>query len=209
MKIDDIDGSSPGPIVRISPNEVHIQDSDFYHTLYSQKLDKTKRWGRKWGNSPTAFVTYKHEAHRPRRAAVNPFFSTRRIALYSPTIQKRVNRLCDRLEKEFARSGQVLVMDDMWGCLTSDTVVEYCLDRPYHFIELPNFRAPFVKSMYDLMDGIHVASQFSWVMLMFDNLPDSVVRTIQPKMTTVITFYNVSMFKRTFQILEFNWLIRS
>ena len=178
---------------------MHIQDSDFFHTLFSQKLDKPKRWGKKWGNSQAAFTTYKHEAHRPRRAAVNPFFSTRRIALYSPNIQNRVNRLCDRLEKEFAGSGQVLVMDDMWGCLTSDTIVDYCFDRPYHFIELPDFQATFVKSMYDLMDNIHMASQFSWIMSSFDYLPESVVRMIQPKMASVIDFRHVSMLNKLFR----------
>lgn len=194
----DIDSYSLGPIVRIGPNEVHIQDSDFYYTLFLQKLDKPKRWGKKWGNSDSAFVTYKHEAHRPRRAAVNPFFSTRKIALSSPNIQNRVNRLCDRLDKEFAGSGQVLVMDDMWGCLTSDTIVDYCFDRPYHYIELPDFRADFVKSMYDLMDNIHMASQFSWIMSLFDKLPDSVVRIIQPKMASVVAFRNVSTLNKLF-----------
>lgn len=175
---------------------MHIQDSDFYHTLFSQKLDKPKRWGRKFGNTQAGFVTFKHEAHRPRRAALNPFFSTRRIALNAPNIQHRVNRLCDRLEKEFAGSSQVLVMDDMWGCLSSDTIVEYCFNRPYHFIELPDFRATFVKSMYDLMDGIHVASQFPWITSLFNSLPYSVVKILQPKMASVIAFNNVSIFNK-------------
>ena len=184
-----------GPIVRISPDEVHIQDSEYFHTLFSnsQKLDKLKRLRHRFSNPRATFATPEHEIHRLRRSALNPFFSTREIALQSPFIQNRVNRLCDRLQKEYAGSGRILVMDDMWGCLTSDTIVEYCFDRPYRFLEMPDFRASFVDAMNDLMNGVHVITQFPWIRAIVNCLPDSVAKTVQPGMGSVIDFNNVGI----------------
>ena len=187
--------NAKGPIVRISPDEVHIQDSEYFHTLFSnsQKLDKLKRLEHRFNNPKAIFPTSEHETHRLRRSALNPFFSTREIALQSPVIQNRVNRLCDRLQKEFAGSGRILVMDDMWGCLTSDTIVEYCFDRSYRFLESPDFRATFVDAMKDLTNGVHVVTQFPWILAIVNYLPDSVVKTLQPGMESVIDFNNVGI----------------
>lgn len=128
-----------------------------------------------------------------RRTALNPFFSTRKMSLHAPVIQARVIRLCDRLQNDYAGSNKVLVMDDMWGCLTSDTIVEYCFDRSYRFIELPEFRAFFIDAMNDLLDGVHVVTQFPWIMPMVNCLPDSVVKKLQPAMASVMNFNNVSI----------------
>lgn len=191
----EVDRHFLGPIVRVSPNEVHIQDSDFFHTFFSpfHKLNKVKRVQKRFRIPEAGFVAANHEIHRSRRAALNPYFSTRRVALQSPSIQNRMNRLCDRLQGEYAGSGRVLKMDHMWGCLASDIVVEYCLNRTYRFIESPDFRASFVDAMYDLMDGIHVGSQFPWIISLIDSLPDSLVKILQPGMATVLAFHKVSM----------------
>lgn len=174
---------------------MHIQDSDFFHTIFnsSQKLDKLKRLEHRFNNPTASAQTPKHDTHRIRRTGLNPFFSTRKISLHAPVIQKSVNRLCDRLQKEYAGSGRVLVMDDMWGCLSSNTIVEYCFDRSYRFIELPDFRAFFIDAMNDLLNGVHVVTQFPWIMPMVNCLPDLVVKRLQPAMASVINFNNVSI----------------
>ena len=192
---DDIYLRCQGPIVRISPDEVHIQDSGFVDTLFSasQQLDKVKRLENRFNNPKSTFTTSKHETHRMRRTALNPFFSTRRIALHAPVIQTRVDKLCDRLQREYAGSDQILVMDDMWGCFSSDTIVEYCFDQSYQFIDSPNFRAFFVDAWNNLMNGVHVVTQFPWILSVMNCLPDSVIKKLQPGMTSVISFNNVSI----------------
>ena len=183
---------------------MHIQDSDFFHTLYSssQKLDKLKRLENRFSSPKASFATPKHETHRIRRAALNPFFSTRKIALHSPVIQNRVNKLCDRLQREYANSNRFLVMDDMWGCLTSDTIVEYCFDRAYHFTELPDFRAFFLDAMNGLANSVHLVTQFPWILSIVNSLPDWMVMILQPDTASVITFNNVSMLLTSQDVMD-------
>lgn len=181
--------------MRISPDEVHIQDSEYFDTLFSnsQKLDKLQRLKNRFGSPNSGFATPEHELHRWRRSALNPFFSTSKIALQSPFIQKRADRICDRLHKEYAGSGRILVLDDMWGCLTSDTIVDYLFDRSYRFLESLDFRATFIDAVKDHKREIHVVTQFPWIMATFNCLPDSVIKKLQPGMRSIIDFHNVSI----------------
>lgn len=126
-----------------------------------------------------------------RRAALNPFFSQKTILGYSPSIQKRIDRLCERIKTEYAGQNRPLNLVDAWSCLTTDVIIDYCFERDYHFMEKPNFRSDFAKAIEDLMDGVHVVSQFPWLPKFFQTLPDSVVIAMQPGMKTVLDFNNV------------------
>ena len=183
-----------GPIVRIAPNEIHIQDSEFFEDLYatSRPSDKLKSLEHRFNNRLSTFATPKHSLHRQRRAALNPFFSKRKILAHTPIIQKHVDRLCERLADEYAGKDRILVMNDMWGCLTSDTVVGYCFERSYHFVDEPDFRSLFPDAMTDLVNGVHVVTQFPWMIAMVNCLPDSAVKFLQPAMASVIQFNTVS-----------------
>ena len=181
-----------GPIVRISPTELHIQDSEFYETLYSNSrpADKLQRLEHRFNNPTSSFATVKHETHRQRRGALNPFFSKRKIASHSPAIQERMNRLCNRLAEQYLNMDQVPRLDDMWGCWTSDIIVDYCFERDYHFAEQPRFRAFLTDAMVDLLDPVHFVTQFPWVIKIVNCFPDSVVTAMQPGMASVIKFNN-------------------
>ena len=179
-----------GPIIRINPTELHIQDSEFYETLYSatRPADKLQRLEHRFNNPTSSFATVKHHTHRKRRAALNPFFSKRKIASHSHAIQQRMNRLCERLKEQYLDTDQVLKLDDMWGCWTSDIIVDYCFERDYHFAEQPRFRAFFTDAMFDLLDPVHFVTQFPWAIKLVNLLPETVVKFLQPGMASVMTF---------------------
>lgn len=139
-----------GPLVRVSPNEVHIQDPTFYDTLYGQSRhsDKLKHLEHRFNNEMSSFATAEHNLHRLRRSALNPFFFERKITQYSPHVQSHMNRPWDRIDSEFFANGKTINLNNMWGAFTSDIVVEYCLKKPYDFILNPDFRAQFSDAMY-------------------------------------------------------------
>ncbi|KAI0197878.1 cytochrome P450 [Astrocystis sublimbata] len=179
-----------GPIVHISPNEVHIQDVRFYDTLYSNSRhsDKLKHLEHRFNNRLATFATAEHSVHRMRRAAVNPFFSKRKITQQSSIIQQLMNRLCNRLQSEFLDNGSVLNLSNMWGAFTGDIVVGYCLEEPYNFIEEPEFRAEFSDAMVNLLDPVHFITQFPWLIWIFKLLPDRLIAVLSPPMASVHAF---------------------
>lgn len=96
--------------MRISPDGVHIQDSKYFHTLFSssQKLDKLKRLKQQFSNARATNTRARNSSLATIRS--ESFFLDTRNSFAVPVTQSRVNRLCDRLQKEYAGYGQILVM---------------------------------------------------------------------------------------------------
>ncbi|KAF4550592.1 Cytochrome P450-like protein 84 [Elsinoe fawcettii] len=130
-----------GPIVRINPSEIHINDASYYDTLYaggSQRRDKYV-WFTNAGDSPTsAFATQHHDLHRMRRGALNPFFSKASVMRLEPMLREKADHICrimalnkkhDRIF-EFGAAYMSFALDTVtnyafgkagcWGCLDGD-----------------------------------------------------------------------------------------
>ncbi|KAL6719565.1 hypothetical protein ACLMJK_003807 [Lecanora helva] len=179
-----------GPIIRINPFEVHIHDSNYYEEFYRKPYDKSKRLQSRFDFDHASFSTPEFSIHKRRRAALNPFFSQRRISQFSPVIQTYVDRLCERLENEYAGSGRVLTVNNAFSCLTGDIIVRYSFDRVYDFLEDPDFKASFTTSIANLFGTIHYTSQFPWLVVLSRTLSDHIVSFLQPSMKPVIAFRN-------------------
>ncbi|CAG8959842.1 hypothetical protein HYFRA_00001751 [Hymenoscyphus fraxineus] len=179
-----------GPIIRINPDELHISDSYFYETLYSSTTphERLKSHETRFGASMALASTADQHLHRKRRTALNPFFSRRKIVEHSIDLQARMNRITERLQNEFMGVSRVLNLNEMWGCFTTDSIVEYCLETKYDFIETPDFRASFTKSMFELFEPVHYLTQFPIIRIVADLLPESVLCWLQPGMNTVLRF---------------------
>ncbi|KAI1745268.1 cytochrome protein [Xylaria scruposa] len=192
-----------GPIVRITPYEVHIQDASFYDTLYatSRASMKRKEFEHRFNNPTSAFVTPDHALHRLRRGALNPFFSKRAISERAQSIQKQMDIVSERLKTEFQNTDRILVVNEMWGCFATDIITEYCFERRYDFIREPNFKASFVKSFIDLLDGVHWVTQFPWLTTMMNWMPDTTIGWIDPRMESVTRFNN-EMLAQVSEVIE-------
>ncbi|KAI0538394.1 cytochrome protein [Xylaria digitata] len=179
-----------GPIIRITPNEVHIQDSSFFETLYATNKPATKRpeLAHRFNNAKSVFSTPEHDIHRIRRNALNPFFSKRAISERAQLIQGHMDVLCRRLKSEFQGCDRVLVVNDMLACWTTDIITEYCFDRRYNFIKEPDFKAPLIKSLIDLIERVHWITQFAWLAKIMFCLPDVIVGWTDPLMKNGIQF---------------------
>ncbi|PYH94387.1 cytochrome P450 [Aspergillus ellipticus CBS 707.79] len=163
-----------GPIIRISPNEVNIQDSSFFEEMFSHSLpwDKLGHLQYRFNNATGTFSTPKHAVHRHRRAALNPFFSKRAITKATPMMQEQLYALCDRLQCEYQGTGKILRLDWMWGCIASDVILRYCFNRGYGFIDAPGFRSQFIQALFDLLSQVHVV----------------IMEALQPKLKSVYHF---------------------
>ncbi|KAF2670084.1 cytochrome P450 [Microthyrium microscopicum] len=88
-----------GPIVRITPTEIHISDPEFYDTLYerSGRRDKYGYFSRRFGYASDSFSTIHHDVHRMRRRALSPFFSVKCISEFQPVIRAKTAKFCNKI----------------------------------------------------------------------------------------------------------------
>lgn len=65
---------------------------------------------------------------------LNPHFSKKSISNFSWFIQQRMDRLCDRLLREYKGTGEVVTLNDAWGAVTADIIVKHALGFDYNFV---------------------------------------------------------------------------
>ncbi|KAJ6781928.1 hypothetical protein PWT90_07206 [Aphanocladium album] len=148
-----------GPVVRISPWEVHVSDHDFHSELYTgpnRRRHKWLFWAKQFGAPHSGLATLDHDHHRLRRTPLNQFFSTKSVRDLQPVIEERVDQLLDRLRRE-----------------GKDRPTEP-IDIIDHLIEEPDFGAYTTDS---LLKGTHmgpIIKHMNWALTLVNALPESI-----------------------------------
>lgn len=131
-----------GPIVRISPHELHISDPTFFNTLYCQegRWDKYAwAWDAFAAEGPTVH-TVEHSRHRARRQPLATYFSKPRVANKQSMISKHVDALCDVLSSIAEREPSHTV--DLGAAVTAlahDVGFDFILGKHYSSVESQDF----------------------------------------------------------------------
>ncbi|KAI1506236.1 cytochrome P450 [Biscogniauxia marginata] len=154
-----------GPIIRISPHEVHCNDAQFIDEIYAvggRKRDKPRHQVSGSAMEHSGFATFDHDLHRNRRIPLAKFFARGQIARLEPQIQELVQRLCDKL---LAQTGKIGPIDITmaYSCFTSDTISDYCFGESFGFLAQeswePNFRGP----LYSLLRTVFIFRFFPYL----------------------------------------------
>ncbi|KAI9795009.1 MAG: hypothetical protein M1816_000029 [Peltula sp. TS41687] len=154
-----------GPIVRINPYELHINDADYYDEIYSGPTQKREKWAwsaKMFGANGSMFGTIPHELHRLRRAALSPYFSKKSVMLLEPTIRSTIEQLCTRF-KEAQKAGTPVELTVAYAALTLDIITEYAFAKPYGALARPDFAPEWPKMIMDLSEASHILKQFGWL----------------------------------------------
>ena len=113
-----------GPIVRIGPDEVHVDDPSFYSEMYgstSHRRNKSALWYWMDGTGEfgdlSAFMTMDHNLHRMRRSGLGTYFSKRMVNELEPRIRDKVLLLRKRM-LERAVTHEPVDLKDAYGAMT-------------------------------------------------------------------------------------------
>ncbi|KAK7912261.1 cytochrome P450 [Apiospora marii] len=179
-----------GPIIRINPHEVHIDDPCFYSSVYTNKdeLDKPDYLKWRFGSPSALFSTPQHQVHRQRRAAQDPFFAKGKIDKISPQIQSQADKMCTRLAQDFMDMNVSVTLNDMFASYIADVTAKYAFDRNFKYLDEPSFNSPFLNSIRALKGIAHPCTQFPWLARVAGAIPAAVTRALQPSMISVLEF---------------------
>ncbi|KAI3541420.1 cytochrome P450 [Colletotrichum filicis] len=181
-----------GPIVRITPWEVHIADPDFYEVLFNNKTrySKIEKLRYRFGLHLSSFDTIDHAHHHLRRSAISPFFAKQKVAGFSSQMQSMADKMVDRLATEYSDKVKPVNMNEAYAAFVSDAINYYTFAISYNFIDYPDFVTPFTTSIRKLAMSLHMAGHFPWLLTMLQTLPESVTQILNPLMVPVFRFHN-------------------
>ncbi|KAI1978936.1 hypothetical protein LOZ54_006196 [Ophidiomyces ophidiicola] len=177
-----------GPIVRISPYELHISDPEFYGTLYSHSSprDKCAYYVKPFDFPQSSFGTIDARLHRLRRGAINPFFSRGKVLKQESLIQELVLKFCKRVEN-FGKPGAVIPLSLGFTCLITDLITSYVMGRSYHYIDQPDWHPHWGQTLRDASEFGMLARQVTWVLPILKSIPQVWAEALNPGLCLFFT----------------------
>ncbi|KAI1076111.1 cytochrome P450 family protein [Whalleya microplaca] len=172
-----------GPLVRITPSEVSIADPEFLYSLYApgigHKRDKAIGKVKALGINTSVGGAIDHDLHRRRREALNPFFSSHRIA----TLASYLNNKAQQLEERFCQSantGKVVNLSDIYYGFANDVVNEYCFGYRPNLLGDPALAHVKRENVNGVLRGVKFNLYFSWLRGLMRKLPPSIAARFTP-----------------------------
>ena len=161
-----------GPVVRISPYELHISDPDFYEEIYAGGNRERDKYG--WqissGDSAKAMgFTLKHHHHRLRREALNPYFSKANVLRLEDRVTRCVGKLCVRFER-YKASQEPVNLTVAYLALTMDIIATYSFGQSSNMLE-KEFSSKWKDTITVIMQNTSVINHFPWLPRLMDNFP--------------------------------------
>jgi hypothetical protein len=117
-----------GPVVRISPNEVHLNDPDNYDKIYnsSGKYTKDPIFYKGFGFE-SFFTTCSNALHRKRRGLMNPFFSRRSVLELEHLVIEKMEKMCQKLGDNLDAK-QPVDITAAFKAVSIDVITDYAFD---------------------------------------------------------------------------------
>ncbi|KAF3396638.1 Trichodiene oxygenase [Talaromyces pinophilus] len=179
-----------GPIIRIDPDTVHINDPDYFEVVHNQKNGrqvKPPHIAEMFGPYPALLGTASHELHRIRRTALNPFFSRKSVMDLVPTIQRPTAILCKRLEHASLTS-EMLNLKYVFPAVTLDIINAYCFAREPTTVLEPDFGKKETDNVATLLKVSLLNTHIPWLMRFTYSLPDRVSKILTPAVAKILDF---------------------
>ncbi|KAI4090510.1 MAG: hypothetical protein L6R37_007868 [Teloschistes peruensis] len=174
-----------GPIVRIRPNEVHINDLEYteVHFSMSTAIDhhKYKPHQKQFGMPQSTFNTIEPGLHRVRRGAIAPFFSKRNVLRLEHMIRAKVDRVCLRME-EYKKSKSIMDLRLLFGCMTTDIITEYSFPDCFGLLDTPDLSPAWRRTFATGLRNFQWFKHFPSLWNVLRSIPDGLLLRLSPDM---------------------------
>lgn len=183
-----------GPIVRISPHELHVNDPEFYDQLYGTtlKLDKNPWITKQFGNQLSTMGTASHDLHKLRRKAIAPFLSSTRIIQLESLITSKIEKLCDFFSR--ARDSKtVLNIHSTYRAMAVDIISDYCMAESWDFLDKSDFGRDWFRMIRNGSEAGYLLRQFPWFLPALKKLPYEWVIWLFPDAAATLGLHKVSL----------------
>jgi cytochrome P450 len=153
-----------GPVVRITPDEVHLSDPENYEQIYhiGSKYYKNPGFYNSFGIGYSTFSSIPNSVHAVRRAALNPMFSRKMVFALEDLVQEKAEKIVNRARCAFA-AGEPLDVHHGFRAISVDVITDYAFNSCYNLLDQPDFGVKFFQRIMDLSPSLWFFQQWPWV----------------------------------------------
>ncbi|KAF2808737.1 oxoglutarate/iron-dependent oxygenase [Mytilinidion resinicola] len=180
-----------GPIIRITPNEVHVNDPNLIDVVYpggGKKVNKDPYFVGSFGVPESSLLTVEHDLHRTRRGALNRFFSKSSVRESEPFIQDAAQRFCLRLE-ENSGNGPV-TLSAATSSFSTDVINEHNFGFRSNYLDGVNFKPNLQNALDGLSNSLQLMKQLPWLHVLMRMVPHSLFIRLNPDMADYFAHEN-------------------
>jgi cytochrome P450 len=155
--------------------------------LYNQKnkLDKDEYYYGMLDNRLSAFSTFKHDLHRVRRSALNPFFSPAAVNRFHFKVQEVVDRLTRQMAKAIAK-GEPIPVFFAYRCVSVDIISEYLFGKDMHLVEREDWGRSFYGAWRVMWEMMALIRQIPFLLTIMRATPRWIIAATSPKTLEVL-----------------------
>ncbi|KAF7561089.1 hypothetical protein G7046_g3049 [Stylonectria norvegica] len=179
-----------GPIVRIRPDVLHVNDPSFIDKLYTQsphlRRERAQTVLNFFHEHMSVLPTRDHDLHRRRRAVISRFFSQQNVRRLTPLINDTLTDLLQRMEG-WAQIGKPVIINQAFRAAAKDVIQSYALGEGRKCLDMDDCNAPFFETLAANRFA-HIGSHFHWVTEILAKLPPALITAMSPHILAFIHF---------------------
>lgn len=179
--------------MRITPDELHILDSDYWETAFTKagRVDKYDWLSARFGNENSVLSTAPAELHRVRREALNPFFSRKRIIDLQVIIRGKLNVLIAKVG-EAGKTNAPLTISRGYMAFAEDVIMKYCFAHDYDALDTPDWKPILHDPFQAVSISGNMSLQFPLLPKVLNQLPQNWLVQLEPLYALVFRMQRVS-----------------
>jgi cytochrome P450 len=195
--------SLSGPIIRVTPNEVHIKDSSYYDEIYAsskRRREKDAERVAQFDLEDSGFSSVSPEDHRKRRSYIEKHFSKQSITNIEYLIYENIEKLDQHFKRAF-ESHKVISLDAGFAGLTSDVIHKYAYGFNSGNLDHEDFNERVRDGLNGLFKFAHLIFFFPILQTIMKALPLWVLEKVDP-FAYALASQKADLLRRTEKFLQ-------
>lgn len=164
-----------GPVVRITPDEVHLSDPDNYEKIYyvGSKYAKVKSYYESMSCGASGFTTISNEEHRLKRNRLNPFFSKRKVLELEDVVQSNTQKLLNLVAQKFSQN-KPMDLHHGYRAVSVDIITDYAFNQCYNLLDSPDIGEKYFVMWENLGPSMWIFQQWPIMLSVANSMPQSI-----------------------------------
>ncbi|KAJ6185655.1 hypothetical protein N7519_006956 [Penicillium mononematosum] len=192
-----------GPIIRITPLEVHIKDSSYYDEIYAsskRRREKAAELVARFDLEGSGFSSVSPEDHRKRRSHVEKHFSKQAVSNIGHLIYENIDKLDNHFKRAF-KFHEVVSLGAGFAGLTSDVIHKYVYGFDSGNLDHDDFNTSVRDGINGLFKFSHVLFFFPVLQTIMTLLPLWLLQKLDPFVHALVS-QKLDLLRRTEEFLQ-------